>query len=253
MIAWGMIVWGVALFAQDAPLPGSAEAEADAAIAEFKRNFYRPGSTEDELVIAVRTLGQTVHPKTLAVLVPLIYEDRGPVSTGPVATRIAAALVLANFGKIEGTPEALIKAYGFNTKAASRPVRIQIIQTLGDLKAECASSLIQAVIFDKDPWVARAAIKAAGRVRGMFAIDPLIRRLVVLDSRDGGRPASEAPDPSKAGDPSDSIDRHRKSERQVLSGAIHESLHSITRLNHDCGATWAKWWAQARKDFKVPP
>src|SRR5688572_24327420 len=140
MIAWGMIVWGVALFAQDAPVPGSPEADADAAIAEFKRNFYRPGSTEDELVIAVRTLGQTVHPKTLAVLVPLIYEDRGPVSTGPVATRIAAALVLGGFGKIEGTPEALIKSYGFNTKTSSRPVRIQIIQTLGELKSEAASS-----------------------------------------------------------------------------------------------------------------
>src|SRR5687768_3004488 len=124
MIAWGMIVWGVALFAQDAPLPGSPEADADAAIAEFKRNFYRPGSTEDELVIAVGILGQSVHPAALVVLVPLSYEDRGPGSTGPVATRIDAALVLANFGKIEGTPEALIKAYAFNTKATSRPVRI---------------------------------------------------------------------------------------------------------------------------------
>ena len=252
MVAWGIIVWGLVLAGQEAPIPGSPEAEADAAIAEFKRNFYRPGSTEDELVIAVRTLGQTPHAKTLAILIPLVQEDRNPNSTRPVSTRIVAALVLAGFGKVEGTSEGLIKSYNLcSTRVVSRPVRIQIIQTLGELKAQDAASLINFAILDNDPWIARAAIKAAGRLRGISAIDPLIRRLQKVESKDGGKPASDVPDPSR--DPSDTIDRHRRSERQVLEAPLHEALHSITRLRHSCAETWARWWAQARKDYKVPP
>lgn len=254
MVAWGIIVWGLVLAGQEPPIPGSPEAEADAAIAEFKRNFYRPGSTEDELVLAVRTLGQTPHAKTLAVLIPLVQEDRNPNSTRPVATRIAAALVLAGFGKVEGTSEALIKSYNLcSTRAVSRPVRIQIIQTLGELKAEDATTLINLAILDKDPWIARAAVKSAGRLRGISFIDPLIRRLQYVESKDGGRPASEVPDPKDGRDPNDQVDRHRRSERQVLEAPLHEALNSITRLRHSCAETWAKWWAQARKDYKVPP
>lgn len=255
MMVWGLIVWGMVAFAQEPPVPGSAEAEADDAIAEFKKNFYRSGSTEDELVLAVRTLGQTVHPKTQAVLVPLVTEGRGPVST-----RIVAALVLANFGKIDGTPEALIKAYqrlcqNSETRMSSRPVRIQIVQSLGELKAESAAGLINSAILDKDPWIARAGAKAAGRLRGISAIDPLIKRLQYLESQ-GDKP-SDVPDPSKDGrapsDPGDNIDRHQKSERQVLQAPIHEALHAITRQRQTCAETWAKWWAQNRKDYKVPP
>lgn len=255
MVAWGIIVWGLVLAGQEPPIPGSPEAEADAAIAEFKRAFYRPGSTEDELVLAVRTLGQTPHAKTLAVLVPLIHEDRNPNSTRPVSTRIVAALVLAGFGKIEGTSEALIKAYGqCSTRSVSRPVRIQIIQTLGELKAKDAAALINFAILDNDPWIARAAVKSAGRLRSDSAIDPLIKRLQYVESRDGGKPASDVPDPSKDGrDQNDTIDRHRRSQRQVLEAPLHEALHSITRLRHSCADTWSRWWAQARKDYKVPP
>jgi len=252
MVAWGIIVWGLVLLGQEPPIPGSPEAEADAAIAEFKRNFYRPGSTEDELVLAVRTLGQTPHVKTLAVLIPLVQEDRNPNSTRPVATRIAAALVLAGFGKVEGTSEALIKTYNLcSTRGVSRPVRIQIIQTLGELKADDAAGLINAAILDRDAWIARAAVKAAGRLRGISAIDPLIRRLQFVEKKDGEKPASDVPDPSR--DPNDTIERHRRSERQVLEAPLHEALNSITRLRHSCAETWAKWWAQARKDYKVPP
>ena len=248
MNAWGLVFWGFALVAQDPQVPVTTEADADAAIAEFKRNYYRPGSTEDELVLAVRTLGETVHAKTLAVLVPLIYDGRG----GPVATRIAAALVLTNFGKIDGTPEALIRAYAItDAKQVNRPVRIQIIQTLGELKAESAMGLINAAIFDRDPWVARAGAKAAGRVRGMYSIPYLIRRLQSVESKEGDKPASDVPDPSKSGDPKESMERHRKSEKQVLWGPIQEALHDITRLRHDCAKSWADWWA-AQKEYKVP-
>src|SRR5688572_24317022 len=201
MVAWGIIVWGLVLAGQETPIPGSPEAEAETAIAEFKRNFYRPGTTEDELVLAVRTLGQTVHAKTLAVLIPLVQEDRNPNSTRPVSTRIAAALVLAGFGKVEGTAEALIKSYANSLRAVSRPVRIQIIQTLGELKSVEAASLLMQAILDKDPWIARAAVKAAGRIRGISFIDPLIRRLQYVESRDGGKPASDVPDPAR--DPND--------------------------------------------------
>jgi hypothetical protein len=163
-----------------------------------------------------------------------------------VATRIAAALVLAGFGKIDGTPEALIKAYQragatAESKLALRPVRIQIIQTLGELKAETAAGLINATIFDRDPWIARAGVKAAGRLRGMSSIDPLIRRLQYLESREGDKP-SDVPDPSKdgrgTGDPGDTIDRHRKPEWQVPQAPIHEALNSITRVRQTCAETW---------------
>lgn len=248
MAAWGVIVWGLVCLAQEPPVPGSAEAEAEAAIAEFKQTFYRPGTTEDVLAVAVRTLGKTAHPKTLAVLAPLITQEGVPVSS-----RIAAALVLAEFGKVDGTPQALIKAYQNSDKPALRAVRIRIIETLGELKADAAAGLINSAILDRDPWIARAAAKAAGRVRGASSIDPLIRRLQFVETKDGDKPASGVPDPSKEGrDTGDALDRHRKSERQVLERTLHDALQDITRLRHTCAETWSKWWTQARKDFKVP-
>jgi hypothetical protein len=245
MIAWGVIIWGLLAGVQDPPVPGSAEAEADAAIATFKRSFYRPNSTEDELVLAVRTLGETAHAKTLAVLAPIITDTKVPVSS-----RIAAALVLSKFGKVDGAPQALIKAYQSTGRHASlRPVRIQIILSMGELKAEAGASLVNLAMFDNDPWIARAAVKSAGKIRGAWSIDPLIKRLQVLESRDGEKSA-EVPDPSKR---EDGIDRHQKTERQVLQAPIHDALNSITRQRHTCAETWAKWWAQNRKDYKVPP
>ena len=246
MIAWGVVVWGVFAFAQEAPLPGSAEAEADAAISVFKRDFCRANATEDERVLAIRTLGGTAHAKTLTVLAPLISDGRNPV-----CIRIAAALVLGNFGKVEGTVDVLKKAYAANYKPALRPVRIQVIQTLGELKAEEASGLINTAILDRDPWVARAAAKAAGRLRGSTSIDPLIRRLQFLESREGEKPASDSPDPAK--DPTEALEHHKKSERQVLESSIHQALTTITKQRHTCAKEWAIWWAQNRKDYKVPP
>jgi hypothetical protein len=248
MIACGALLWAVMVSGQD-PVPGSAEAEADAAIAAFKQAYSR-ASTEDEQVLAVRNLGATVHPKTLAILSPLMAEGR------PISTRIAAAMVLADFGKVDGAPLVLIKAYqNADRRAASRPVRIRIIQSLGELKADEAAGLINAAILDRDPWIARAAAKAAGGLRTAFAIDPLIKRLYLLESKDGEKPTSGngsgVPDPSskKPGE----VEGHHQTERQVLQGPIHEALHSITKQRQTCADTWAKWWAQNRKDYKVPP
>ena len=248
MIAWGVIIWGLLAGIQDPPVPGSAEADADAAVAAFKRNFYRPNSTEDELVLAVRTLGDTAHAKTLAVLAPIITDVKIPVSS-----RIAAALVLSKFSAVEGAPQALIKAYqNIDRRPVSRPIRIQIILSVGELKAECGAGLINLAILDTDPWIARAAVKSSGKVRGASSIDPLIRRLQFLESRDGEKPAggSEVPDPSKR---DDGLERHHRTERQVLQSPIHDALNSITRQRHTCAETWAKWWAQNRKDYRVPP
>ena len=181
---------------------------------------------------------------------------------GPVATRIAAALVLNGFGKIEGTPQALIKAYqNTDRRLVSRPIRIRIIQTLGELGADPAAGLINSAILDRDPWIARAAAKSAGRIRGISSIDPLIRRLQFIESKEGEKPVSGggAPDPGKGsrapGDPTSDggIDSQRKTERQVLQSQLHEALHAITRQRQSCADAWSKWWTQNRKDFRVPP
>jgi len=256
MSIWGAIVCGAALLLQEAPVPGSPEAVADAAIATFKQAYFRKGVTEDEQVLAIRTLGATAHAKTLAVLAPLMQEGR------PISSRIASALVLADFDKVDGTPQVLIKAYqNCERKVSARPVRIRIIQSLGDLKADAASGLFNsAILLDTDPWIVRAAVKAAGRLRGSASIDPLIRRLYHIESKQGDKPPAnggQAPDPSKAGGApgapsSEGIDTS-KTDRQVLQAPIHEALHSITRQRHTCAETWAKWWAQNRKDYKVPP
>ena len=251
MIAWGVLLWAVVGGGGQDPVPGSAEAEAEAAIAAFKQAYFRPGTTEDEQVLAVRTLGATAHPKTLAVLAPLMAEGR------PVSTRIAAAMVLADFGKVDGATQALIKAYqAAAPRLASRPVRIRIIQSLGELKDDAAAGLINAaILLDRDPWIARAAAKAAGSLRGASAIDPLIKRLYLIESKDGDKPTSgsggQVPDPSKKA-PAD-VEAHHKTERQVLQGPIHEALTAITKQRQTCADTWAKWWSHNRKDYRVPP
>lgn len=259
MIGAGVLL-GVLLGAfQDPAPPGPTDGEAEAAVEAFKTAFSRPEATEDDRVLAIRTLGQTVHPVTFAVLAPLMTERS---ASAPI--RIAAALVLADFRAVDEAPGALVKAYRdpANANPAMRAVRIRILQTLGALEEVSAAGLINAAILDRDPWIARAAARAAGKIRHVSSIDPLIRRLSLLESKEGNRPVSgedPVPDPTKGksdprpkGNDKYGDEGAQRTERHVVQASVQDALVSITRQRQSCAENWAKWWAQARRDFKVP-
>jgi HEAT repeat protein len=259
-----MVVLGFLAGFQD-PLPGDEQAEA--AVEEFRLAIGRPDAGEDDRVLAIRTLGKVVHPKTLAVLVPILTRE-------PATYRIAAALVLANFGRLEETPDALVKAYRdpANQPQSMRAVRIRILQSLGKLKSISAVGLVNAAILDRDAWIARAAASAAGQIRDISSIDPLIRRLQLLESWEGVRhvpgddpvpdrvrenPDGKPRDGKGAGDRrgeggSDGADGKRRTERNLLRPSVDAALESVTGERFSSHEEWARWWNEARKDFRVP-
>jgi len=259
MIGAGVLLGVLLVGFQDPATPGPTDTEAEAAVEAFKAAIGRPEATEDDRVLAIRTLGQTVHPLTFAVIAPLMTER-----TATAAIRITAALVLADFRAVEETAAALMKAYRDPTNAnlAMRAVRIRILQTLGALEAVSAAGVINAAILDRDPWIARAAARAAGKTRHISSIDPLIRRLSLLESKEGNRPVSgedPVPDPTKGksdprpkGGEKYGDEGEKRTERHVVQASVQDALVSITRQRQSCAENWAKWWAQARRDFKVP-
>jgi len=236
--------------------------QADAAIEEFRRATGRPDAGEDDRVLAIRTLGKVVHPKTLTVLIPILTREPAPY-------RIAAAIVLAGFGSLEDTPGALVKAYRdpLNQPPSMRAVRIRILQSLGKLKSRSALGLINPAILDRDAWIARAAAAAAGQIRDVSSIDPLIRRLQLLESWEGVRPVpGEDPVAERVKESADSkrrdgkgtdrrgeggADGKRRTEKQLLGPSVDAALISITGERFSSHEEWARWWNEARKDFKV--
>jgi len=256
MTVAGMILLGSLAVLQD-PLPGDEQAEA--AIEEFRQAVGRRDAGEDDRVLAIRTLGKVVHPKTLAALAPILTREQAPY-------RIAAALVLAGFGRLDETPGVLVKAYRdpLNQPPAMRAVRIRILQTLGRLKSTSALGLVNAAILDRDAWIARAAAMAAAQIRDVSSIDPLIRRLQLLEGWEGVRQVAgddpvadrvrEKPDNKhrEGKGAADRPDGQRRTERHLLRPSVDAALESVTGERFSSHEEWARWWNEARKDFRIP-
>jgi len=226
------------------------------AIRTFQEDYGKRGARDDDKILAVRALAEYHHERIVRVLSPLLTE-------ASVAVRIMTARELGKFAGVDAAGRDLLAALRSPSNAAKRetPVRIEILRALGALKYAPASVDLVKLVEDRDVWVAKAAIDAAGRLRAPDAMTPLIRALQRIESRNGDAETSLNPfdgifpemvTPSTLLRPDSRQTAKRPSEREVLKEPLLGALQSITRENWDSAKAWESWWTKRKSSFRLP-
>ena len=236
-----------------------AQAQDDKAILEALRKFQddygRPRASEDERIDAVRALARFHDGRVVKALAPCFTRSSVKVS-------MAVARELGAFANLPVAVETLVNALKSYECGGRRTngIRILVIRSLGQLKAKEAAAEVDKLIVDKDTWVAKAAIDAAGLMRSKSSVDALIRALRRIEGPDGKGAipenplAEELPNVGIKSIVNKSVTEQARpqSERDVLSDPILESLKSITRCNFAGAKEWEAWWSRSRSSFRVP-
>lgn len=238
-----------------------AEKVAAQAVKKFRDEYYRSGATPDEKLKALIDLSNCRHARAAATLSYFLTK-------GTYDERVIVAGRLGRFQGIDAVPGLLMAAFAdkANEKGKGRDVRVVILRSLGDLKAKGAIKLVDKCIEDKDVWIAKAAVEAAGKIREKSSIDALVKTLKRLEGPDGDRgvkidlfdgelPATgfidvvneeerrRAPRPNEK----------KSTERDVLFGPVQAALTAITRVSFSAPRDWRDWWREKRSKFQVPP
>jgi hypothetical protein len=220
------------------------------ALARFDSDFHRSGAKVDQKVAAVLAVCVHKQEAVVKVIAPAMSRD-------VLAVRIAVAKELARFLAVPGAPAALHTALrnGANGGNKFAPVRIMLLRALGDHRYKEAAADVDNLIDDRDLWVAKAAIDAAGKIRERSSIEPLIDQLKRIEGPMGdGEPAvnplfEALRDVTIAG-----LTENREkapSERDLLKNPILSSLRNITRQTFVNAKDWEGWWKANKGSFKV--
>jgi hypothetical protein len=225
-----------------------------ASLRRFNEEFYRISAGDDEKIAALKELAQYRHERVARTLGPLLLKSSLPV-------RIVTARELAKFQNVPGAPEALLGGLRARENAGKKtaPVRIEALRGLGSLKARDAAGDVDALVEDKDVWIAKAAIDASAQLRVKTSIDPLLKSLRRIEGPDGNHeisvdPLADAlPPTTVAGIIKSEVvkDMRPKSERDLLRDPILKALRSITRHEATFAKDWESWWEKNRRTFKV--
>lgn len=184
---------------------------------------------------------------------------------GAMETRIVVARELGAFLGVRNTSKTLIAAFDHRSNRQAAGVRITILRSLGELRAIDATDLVNAHVADREEWVAKAAIDAAGKLRQKSSIDPLLKEYGWAESKRGvkelGVDPLEGAVVTGSTDPFDVIRGHSpkptdeekpKTCRELLVPAIEAALTSITRRDLAGLDAWGEWWVRNRAHFVVP-
>lgn len=221
---------------------------------KFHDDYYKVGAKDDEKIVAVNTLAQYRHERIVKVLAPLMKEASLPV-------RIMTARALSLFVGVDAAPREMLAALQSQANWGKKgaPVRIELLRGLGSLRYKPASAEVARCVDDKDLWVAKAAIDAAGKIKVQEAVDPIIKGLRRIEGRDGDGEISVNPLDSIFPDLGANLvkadPRHpppkRPSERDFLKAPMLAALQSITKQTHAAGKDWESWWVKNKPTFRV--
>jgi len=227
------------------------------ALRKFHEDYYKSGAKDDEKILAVRALAQIRHDRIVRKLAPLLTE-------APLQVRLMTARELGRFVGVEAAPRELHTALKSPANGGRRgaAVRIEILRGLGNLRYAAAAGDIAKLVGDKEVWVAKAAIDAAGRLRASEAMVPLIKALRRIEARSGDAEVSINPldellfpemiTASTLLRPDARQAARRPSEREVLRAPILAALQSITRQTWETSKDWDTWWTKRKANFKLP-
>jgi HEAT repeat protein len=220
------------------------------ALARFDSDFHRSGAKTDQKIAAV--LAVCVHKQEAVVkaIAPSLSRENVPV-------RIAIARELSRFLAVPGAAPALLVALrnGANGGNKFAPVRIMLLRALGDHRYKEAATEVDKFVDDRDIWVAKAAIDAAGKIRERSSIEPLISQLKRIEGPMGDGEPSINPlwEALKEVTIGGLVEGGNKpmSERELLKNPILASLRNITRQTFMTGKDWDGWWKTNKGSFKV--
>jgi len=227
-----------------------------AELRRFQDDYYKVGAKDDDKIAAVRALAPYHHERIVRALSPLLTEASIPV-------RLMTARELGRFAGVDPAARELHAALRSAANSGKREsaVRIEILRGLGTLRYAPAGGDVAKLVEDKEVWVAKAAIDAAGRIRTLDALTPLIKSLRRIESNNGDsettlNPLDDLfPEMPTAGtllraDPRQTA--KRPSEREVLKAPILGALQSISRQNYENARDWETWWSKRKPSFKLP-
>jgi HEAT repeat protein len=226
------------------------------ALQKFRQDYHKSGAKDDEKIAAVRALACIRHEKIVRMLAPLLTE-------APLTVRLMTARELGRFAGVEAAPRELLAALKSPANAGKReaPVRIEILRGLGYLRYTAAAADIAKLVGDREVWVAKAAVDAAGRVRAPEAMVPLIKALRRIEARSGDAEVSvnplddlfpEMPTASSLLRPDVRQAAKRPSERELLRAPILAALQAITRQTWETSKDWDAWWTKRKGTFTLP-
>ena len=223
------------------------------AIQKFKEEYYKVGAKDDDKITAINYLAQHRHEKVVKVLAPLMSE-------APPMVRMIAARALSQFTDVELAGKELLAALQAQANSGKKQscVRIEILRALGALHFKGAGPAASKLVFDREVWIAKAAIDASGKIRVADAIAPLIKALGRIEGKDGDAEVTIDPldgliegygknDFFKT----DSRTAKHPTEREVLRAPILAALQSITKQTFASSKDWDTWWAKNKATFVV--
>jgi len=216
--------------------------EAEEAMQRFKKGMANPSAPAR--AAAAADLARTPFEKGAHALGSLLGGDAD-------AVRIAAAEGLGNFKDYKKVATPMLLA-GLNANAKEPKVMEAIFKGLGKLDDETALTTIHQYFDDKDAVIAKAAILAAGEIRAVSSMDPLVNLMKKYEKIDeqakkggGGAGGYGGYNVPGGGD-----DPKSKLAKDVLPTII-KGLQMVAQEKWATAKEWEIWWNKNKATFKI--
>jgi hypothetical protein len=133
------------------------------------------------------------------------------------------------------------------------------LRGLGELKTKDAAADVDRLVEDKEIWVAKAAVDAAGKIRVRTSVAPLIAALRRIEGPSGMNALPSNPLEAELSESNlqgilkeEVLQTKPKTERELLKDPIRAALKSITQQDFATVKEWEAWWAKSKATFQVP-
>ena len=195
----------------------------------------REAKNAPDVVAAIEKLARTKHLLVVQKLGDLTVDNHVD------AVVVAAAKALAEQGDDRAVP-ALVQGLSVHQEKGEEEVLVAVLRALGTLKDRRAGAAVaNQVNHGKSNGVKKAAVEAAGKIRAVEAIDPIIDLLqnasvpdARIRSRGPGRGSRTVANPLKS-----------------LKEPCLDALKAITGQSHGGYDKWKEWWQANRSTFVV--
>jgi HEAT repeat protein len=223
-----------------------------AALKKFDDDFNRNGAKPDQKIQAIIALSVHKNEHVVKVLAPILLKD-------VAAVRIVAARELSRFTSVPQAGAGILAAFRNNVNGTNKyaSVRIMLLRALGDLRVRDAAQDVDRAIDDRNVWIAKAAIDAAGKIRYKNSVETLIGALKRIEGPMGDAQVALNPlidafrEVTITGMLGNEGGERQVSEREFLKQPINEALRGITRVPYTVSKEWDTWWKANKATFEV--
>ena len=223
------------------------------ALKKFEDDFYRNGAKPDQKIQAIIGLAIHKNEHVVKALTPVLTRE---VSS---SVRIVAARELARFTAVPQAGQAVLAAFRNMANGGNKysAVRIMLLRGLGELRVKEAAPDVDRCIEDRNVWVAKAAVDAAGKIRNRSSVDAMIGALKRIEGPMGDVQVAMNPlidafkEVTIGGLLGADGNERATSERDFLRQPINEALRAITRVPYTSSKEWDGWWKANKAGFEV--